>query len=83
MKSFELHATDQNPIAIYYCKAGIQTGTTIRVMHASKVYATGAVVLGNSTAEMHHDNSTGKAKKSGARCVLMVSSGTVSFSTNE
>lgn len=74
-----LTATPATPIFVYYCKAGIQTGTTIRVMQGQAVHQTAAVEIRGADARMAHDNSTGKPKRSGARCVLILTSGTIEF----
>jgi hypothetical protein len=72
-----LRATIAHPVIIYYCKAGIQTGTTIRVLHRGQVHACRGVHLHGCDAGMFHDNSTGKPKASGARCVMTVTTGLV------
>jgi hypothetical protein len=72
-----LRATIAHPVIIYYCKAGIQTGTTIRVLHRGQVHACRGVWLHGANAGMFHDNSTGKPKASGARCVMTVTTGIV------
>jgi hypothetical protein len=72
-------------ITIYYCKAGIQSGRTVRVIYAPATNTSEApeqwdckgVRLTGADAEMLHDNSTGKPKKSGARCVMYVTGGEV------
>jgi hypothetical protein len=77
-----LRATIAHPVIIYYCKAGIQTGTTIRVQHHGQVHACRGVFLHGCNAGMFHDNSTGKPKASGARCVLTVTTGIVGLETH-
>lgn len=72
-----LRATIAHSVTIYYCKAGIQTGTTVRVEHRGQVHACRGVWMHGCNAGMFHDNSTGKAKASGARCVLTVTTGIV------
>lgn len=72
-----LRATPDKPVTIYYCKAGIQTGTTVRVQHRGQVHTCSGVLLHGCNASMTHDNSTGKPKASGARCVLTVTSGII------
>jgi hypothetical protein len=72
-------ATPTSPVLVYYCKAGIQTGKTIRVLQAGAVHETAAVEISDAWATMQHDNSSGKAKRSGARCVLILNRGTVTF----
>lgn len=74
-----LIATNEAPVTVYYCKAGIQTGTTVRVAQGKEVWHTAGVHITNATASMVHDNSKGKAKASGARCVLVLTSGEIQF----
>ena len=78
-----VEATEANPATVYYCKAGIQTGETIRVLHNGKVFNTAGVTLTNTNASMQHDNSTGKPKASGARCVLKITRGQVHFTVSK
>jgi hypothetical protein len=70
-----LEATDSQPVTIYYCKAGVQSGQTVRIEQAGQRYTCAGVILRQVCASMVHDNSRGKAKASGARCVLHVTSG--------
>jgi hypothetical protein len=89
-----LTAHPDAPITVYYCKAGIQTGTTVRVRQVLKLHPSfkgmkpttlqyacrGVSMFADKlgfAAEMVHDNSTGKPKASGARCVLQISTGIV------
>lgn len=72
-----LRATIAHSVTIYYCKAGIQTGTTVRVEHRGQVHACRGVWMHGCNAGMFHNNSTGKPKASGARCVLTVTTGIV------
>jgi hypothetical protein len=74
-----IEASLGNPVTVYYCKAGIQTGKTIRVLHAGIVHQTSSVAIHNANATMSHDNSKGKPKASGARCVLTMTHGKISF----
>ena len=82
-----LIASPQSPVVVYYCKAGIQTGETIRILQEKVVHKTGSVMLrgdkGMFFASMIHDNSKGKPKASGARCVLEITYGGVEFDTKE
>lgn len=71
--------TPREPATIYYCKAGLPTGHTVRVSHARRVTACRGVRLVNVSGEMLHGNSTGKAKSSGARCVLEITSGLITL----
>ena len=70
-----------HPVTIYYCKAGKKTGLTIRVEQMGFRFACTGVHLaaddGRFAAEMLHANSTGKAKASGATCVLKITKGAV------
>ena len=89
MTQYCLTASPSEPIIVYYCKAGIQTGRTIRVLQNGIVKETAAVEMTDAVpskafvaefhATMSHDNSTGKAKRSGARCVLTLHSGAIHF----
>jgi hypothetical protein len=83
MNTPPLLATRTSPISIYYCKAGIQTGQTIRVLqdgivhHCSSIQLSSRLDTGPFDASMTHDNAKGKPKASGARCVLIVKRGLV------
>jgi hypothetical protein len=76
-------ATPANPVTVYYCKANLKTGDTVRIVQAREVRDCPGVLLtspfpsGKFQAKMIHGNSTGKAKASGARCVLVVTSGVI------
>lgn len=78
-----LTATRDSPVSIYYCKAGIKTGLTIRVLHKGSVHTCAGISLSSTLADgpfdavMSHDNAKGKPKASGGRCVLIVSAGRV------
>lgn len=70
------------PLIVYYCRANISTtGKTVRVVDRNvrpqRVIDCRDVRLLNSHARMADGNSRGKAKASGARCVLEVIKGTV------
>ena len=77
------HATPAEPVTIYYCKANLKTGLTVRIVQGRNVSDTAGVTFSSTlaqgpfSAEMIHGNSTGKPKASGARCVLIVKNGTV------
>ena len=77
MRALSLSAEKPHTILIYYCKAGLKIGLTIRVEQAGRRWQCRGVALHNASACMTHNNSTGKAKASGARCVLQIFSGTV------
>lgn len=72
-------ATPDSPVTIYYCKANLKTGLTVRIVQGSRSWDTSGVTLSGDCffAEMIHGNSTGKAKKSGARCTLIITSGMI------
>lgn len=75
-------ATPAEPVTIYYCKANIKTGTTVRIVQGRHVHDSTGVHLTAPAgtpfhAEMIHGNSKGKAKSSGARCTLIVTSGII------
>lgn len=76
-------ATRKHPVTVYYCKANVKTGLTVRVMSrvSGSVDCRGVTLASRDgeafTATMVHGNSTGPAKASGARCVLQVTSGIV------
>lgn len=75
-----LAASINAPVTIYYCKAGIQTGRTIRIQQGrGKVWEASEVEIQGAWATMTHDNSKGKAKASGARCVMVLTLGCVRF----
>jgi hypothetical protein len=76
---YRFEATTLSPIHIYYCKAGLRGGTPVRVMRQGIVYESGKVEIIGAQATMWHDNSEGKAKRSGARCVLILTAGRVEF----
>lgn len=71
----------QKPLVIYYCKANLKNGNTVRVVNKNftphQITDCKGVGLVTVQATMIHENSTGKAKASGAKCVLEVSSGIV------
>jgi hypothetical protein len=79
MSKITLHASPTEPVIIYYCKAGIPTGKTIRITQAKQTHQCSSVSLIACDATMLHDNAIGKAKASGARCTLNVTSGYVVF----
>lgn len=76
-------ATADLPVTVYYCKSNLKTGKTVRIVQGHNVNDCAGVTFSSSLAtgpfdaEMMHGNSTGRAKKSGARCVLLVRSGIV------
>lgn len=71
-------ATPEAPVTVYYCKAGVKTGQTVRVAQPGRETVTLAgVVLHGVSGSMIHGNSTGKAKASGARCVLVCTAGSI------
>ena len=72
-------ASAAEPVTIYYCKAGLPTGQTVRVSQGRKVESCRGVKLHNVSGSMIHGNSTGKAKASKARCVLKATSGAVTI----
>ncbi len=73
-------ATDKAPVSIYYCKAGLKTGQTVRVAQGSAKVTCRGVALDGVSGTMIHGNSTGPAKASGARCVLRLTSGLITIS---
>lgn len=80
-----LHATRANPVTVYYCKANVKTGLTVRVVRPGAIFDCKGVQLSSSLdngpfdAEMIHGNTTGKPKASGARCALIIHNGTVTL----
>lgn len=76
-----IQATQAAPVTIYYCKAGIATGRTVRVMQGKQVWETSGVTIAWAAGSMFHDNSKGKPKASGARCVLILTGGSITFPT--
>jgi hypothetical protein len=80
-----LRATADSPITLYYCKAGIQSGQTIRVLQDKIVHSCSGITLSSTllggpfAAAMTHDNAKGKPKASGARCVLTINNGGVTL----
>lgn len=72
-----LRATPAAPITIYYCKANVKTGLTVRLMQGKQIWDCCGVLLQAAHASMIHGNSTGKPKASGAHCVLEVTTGIV------
>lgn len=72
-----LRATPAAPITIYYCKANVKTGLTVRLMQGKQSWDCCGVLLQAAHASMIHGNSTGKPKASGARCVLEITTGIV------
>ncbi len=74
-----LTAIPEAPVTVYYCKAGIQSGRTIRLLQHGQVHEAARISLTHATASMAHDNSTGRPKRSGARCVLIVTTGYITY----
>lgn len=72
-----LQARADCPVSIYYCKAGIKTGMTTRVLHNTRRYECRGVQLVGTDGAMEHNNTTGVAKASGARCMLVLTRGTI------
>jgi hypothetical protein len=72
-----LRATPKEPITIYYCKANLKSGLTVRLIQGKQIHDCTGVLLQAAHASMIHGNSTGKPKASGARCVLEISQGIV------
>lgn len=86
-------ATKAAPVTVYYCKANRQIGLTVRVLAPEVQTASnritekliyrhhdfnGVRLSGPGfLATMIDGNSTGAAKRSGARCVLLVEGGVV------
>ena len=77
IKNTTLTATTAAPVTIYYCKAGVATGQTVRVSQTGPAIVCSGVRLAGAFGEMIHGNSAGKAKASGARCVLTLTGGSV------
>ena len=73
------HTTRENPVTVHYCKATVSTGNTVRVTQGDRqIDTTGVTFSGDRfDAEMKHGNSAGNARRSGARCVLLVRRGIV------
>jgi hypothetical protein len=74
-----LTASEDSPVSIYYCKAGIPTGRTVRVSQGPAVTASTGVHLEAVSGVMLHGNSVGKARASGARCVLHLTAGHITI----
>lgn len=72
-------ATPKQPVTVYYCKSNLATGLTVRVLHAGSVHNTAGVEFTGASGSMVHGNSRGKAKASGARCVLQLTGGTITL----
>lgn len=72
---------DQKPVIVYYCKANLKTNNPIRIIDPNyspqMIIDCNDIRLQDAKCNMSLDNSTGKAKASGARCVLYVESGTI------
>lgn len=73
----EWKATTSRPVTVYYCKAGVKTGETVKVEQGGDVFTCSGVLFSGVTGEMIHNNSRGKAKASGARCVFLATSGLI------
>jgi hypothetical protein len=72
-----LNASAAEPITIYYCKAGIKSGQVCRVQLAGVTFACSGVKFSHAVGCMLNNNSVGRPKRSGARCVLQLSAGHV------
>ena len=42
-------ATSSQPAIVYYCKAGVKTGLTVRVLHAGAVHQLRGIKLHDAT----------------------------------
>jgi hypothetical protein len=79
------HATRDYPVTVYYCKANLKTGDTVRVIQGRNVCDCAGVNLSSTLetgpfdADMIHGNTTGKPKASGARCALVVKQGIITI----
>jgi hypothetical protein len=76
------YATAAEPVTVYYCKANLKTGLTVRIVQGRNICDCAGVRFysedfAHFKAEMIHGNSTGKPKASGARCVLTVTEGII------
>lgn len=73
---------EDKPAQIYYCKAYLNDGKTIVVEYTNnegkrkRIRCDDWESLG-ANVKMSMDNTKGKAKASGARCALIVKSGTI------
>ncbi|MDG2124884.1 MAG: hypothetical protein P8J87_14370 [Verrucomicrobiales bacterium] len=67
------------PITVYYCKAKLATGNPVRVYRGRgrqrECWDCTGIEMSNCAATMDLNNSTTLAKASGARCVLIITSG--------
>jgi len=70
-------ASERLPVVVFYCKAGLPTGETVRVAQGGTKTSHRGVTFVNVSGEMIHGNSTGAAKASGARCVFRATAGTI------
>ena len=73
----ELTATPSSPILVYYCKADLRTGQTVRISQDGRTWKTTSVQISEAWGSMMHGNAVGRAKRSGARCVLCLNSGAI------
>lgn len=70
-------ASKESPIQLYYCKANIKCGKTVIIEQDGLKVATAGVSFKKLHGSFCHQNSKGKAKQSGARNVLCITSGEV------
>jgi hypothetical protein len=76
-------AIPSDPVTIYYCKANLKTGLTVRIIQGRTQHDCAGISMhstldsGPFDAEMIHGNSQGKPKRSGARCTLIVRRGII------
>jgi len=75
------------PITVYYCKARLSSGDPVRVYRGRgrhrEVWNCTGIAMHNCSATMDLNNSATLAKASGARCVLLITSGDLTLKNPE
>lgn len=76
-------AIPSDPVTVYYCKANVKTGLTVRIIQGKLEHDCSGITMhstlasGPFDAEMIHGNAAGRPKRSGARCTLIVRRGII------
>lgn len=70
-------ATEESPVYLFYCKANICSGKTVVVMQNNVKTFCNEIYFDGLRGTFKHQNSTGKAKSSGARNTLKIINGRV------
>lgn len=70
-------ASEDEPVYLFYCKANIQNRQTVVIMQHNEKYYCSGVSFKGLCGTFEHQNSVGKARSSGSRNTLKITSGEV------